>query len=221
MMDLVENPGFIDDAMVFLCEGLGKYLDVMEENRLLRANNNAFVKCTNSPLGSNGLAITDELSSAEGREEAVRCRDLWGYVMAQEFAGVSPEMHERYVLRHQQALGSRFGLLCYGCCEPNDRKWDAIFHAFPNLRELSVSHAALLPIAVESIGRRAVFCWKPNSTMLTFATEKAVRAQLADGMREAKDCHLLVCLRDTLTLGGKPELATRWTRIAMDLALSA
>lgn len=221
MMDLAENPGFVDDAMVFLCGGLGKYLDLMEDNRLLRPNNNAFVKCTNSPLGSNGLAITDELPSAEGREDTVRCRDLWGYVMAQEFAGVSPEMHERSVLRHQQALGRRFGLLCYGCCEPNDRKWSAIFRAFPNLREVSVSHAADLRLAVEAIGRRAVFSWKPNSTMLTFASEEDVRRQLAEGMEEAKDCHLLVCLRDTLTLGGRPEIAERWTRIAMDLAQSS
>jgi len=218
LMDLVENPGFIDDAMAFLCDGLGRYLDAMEENRLLRPNNNAFVKFTNSPLGSNGLAITDELPSAEGRADAVRCRDLWGYAMAQEFAGVSPEMHERYVLRHQRKLGERFGLFCYGCCEPNDRKWEAIFSTFPNLREVSVSHAADVEIAAQAIGGRAVFSWKPNSTTLTFEGEDAIRAQLAKGMKRAKHCHLIVCLRDNLTLGGKPELASRWTRIAMELA---
>lgn len=221
LMDLVENPGFIDDAMAFLCDGLGQYLDLLEENRLLRPNNNAFVKCTNSPLGSNGLAITDELPSAHDRGGTVRCSDLWGYAMAQEFAGVSPEMHERYVLRHQRVLGGRFGLFCYGCCEPNDRKWDAIFRTFPNLREVSVSHAADLEIAAEAIGGRAVFSWKPNSTTLTFAGEEAIRGQLAEGVEKTKDCHLIVSLRDNLTLGGRPELASQWTRIAMDLAQSA
>jgi hypothetical protein len=218
LTDFVDNPGFIDDAMAFLCDALGRYLGALEDNNLLRPNANAFIKCSNTPLGSNGLAITDDLPSEWVPGMRVRCGELWGYAMAQELAGVSPEMHERFVLSHQKALGARFGLFSYGCCEPNDRKWGAIFRAFPNLREVSVSHAADLEIAAQAIGDRYVFCWKPNSTILTFATERQIREQLEGGMRAARGCHLVLCLRDTLTLGGRPELAARWTRIAKELA---
>jgi len=220
-MDLADNPLFVDDAMAFICEGLDGYLDAMEGNRLLRLNNNDFTKSTNSPLGSNGLAITDGIPGQGSKHDEVKCRDLWGYSMAQEFVGVSPEMHEKYVLSHQRKLGERFGLLCYGCCEPNDRKWASIFKTFRNLREVSVSHVADLDIAAEAIGANYVFSWKPNSTILPYSDEEAIRRQLADGMGKARDCHLVVSLRDNLTLGGRPELLSRWTRTAMELAEKA
>ncbi len=218
LADLIDDPSFIDDAMAFICQGLWRYLDVMEANGLLRLNNNEFIKASNTPLGSNGLAITDELPRGGGSGQPPRCGDLWGYAMAQEFAGVSPEMHERFVLRHQKSLARRFGLLCYGCCEPNDNTWDAILDAFPNLREVSVSHCADLDKAVEKIGDRYVFSWKPNSALLTVGRLEDTRELLRTGMQKAAGCHLVVCLRDTLTFHGRPELAGEWTRTAMELA---
>jgi len=211
----------VDEAMAFICDGLDRYLDALERNGPLRPNNNEFIKAANTPLGSNGLAITDELPGEDGKREGFSCRDLWGYAMAQEFAGVSPEMHERHVLRHQRRLGARFGLLCYGCCEANDRKWESIFAAFPNLRSVSVSHCADLPKAVEMIGDRYVFSWKPNSSTLNFCAAEAIREQLREGLRLARQCHLVVSLRDTLSFEQRPERAWQWTRIAMELAESA
>ncbi len=218
LTDCVDNPGFIEDAMAFICQGLHGYLSAMEENGLLRPNNNEFIKASNTPLGSNGLAVTDELPRAGSFGAPVRCAELWGYMMAQEFAGVSPEMHARLVLAHQKSLGARFGLLSYGCCEPNDAKWDTIAAAFPNLREVSVSHCADLDKAVEKIGTRYVFSWKPNSSPLTFGRLSESVEALRAGMQKAKGCHLVVCLRDTLTFNGHPDLPGEWTRRAMEMA---
>jgi hypothetical protein len=138
--------------------------------------------------------------------------------MAQELTLVSPIMHKEFVLPYQQKLCKRFGLLSYGCCEANDYKWDNLFETFDNLRELSVSHACNFDIAVDKIRDKYVFAWKPHCGMITNFDEKSIEEKLTEGCEKAKNCHLLICLRDNLTLYGEPERVTKWVDIAQDVA---
>jgi hypothetical protein len=216
--DLASEPAFVHDAMRFLAEGTLKYLDTLERENLLRLNNNEFVCASNTPLGSNGLALTDELPAEGSTPGRVRTADLWGYFMAQEFSGVSPDMLEEFVLPYQAMIASRFGMNAYGCCEPNDKKWGRIVARIPNLRELSVSHAADLEIAADALKSDYVFSWKPHPALIASFDEKTVRRELERGLDIAKGCCVVVCLRDTQTLFGEPQRAWKWTAIARELA---
>jgi hypothetical protein len=216
--DLIREPGFVHDAMRFLMEGTSSYLDALERENLLRMNNNEFIAASNTPLGSNGLAVTDELPRQGSTPGHVRTGDLWGYFMAQEFSPVSPDMLEEFVLPYQAGIAARFGMNAYGCCEANDRKWSGILARIPNLRELSVSHAADLEIAADALKNEYVFSWKPHPGLIAAFDEAGVRNELKRGLEIAKGCCLVVCLRDTQTLFGEPERAWKWTAIAQELA---
>jgi hypothetical protein len=216
--DLIREPRFVHDAMHFLMEGTLEYLDALERENLLLLNNNEFITASNTPLGSNGLALTDELPREGCTPGYVRTGDLWGYFMAQEFSEVSPDMLEEFVLPYQARVAARFGMNAYGCCEANDKKWKRIFAHIPNLRELSVSHAANLEIAADALKRNYVFSWKPHPGLIASFDETILRKELKKGLDVAKECCVIVCLRDTQTLFGEPERAWKWTAIAQDLA---
>jgi hypothetical protein len=217
--DLYSAPQFIHEMMEFLMRGTLHYFDQLEKEDLLRLNNNEFVSASNTPLGSNGLACTDELPGKDFDPRHVRTRDLWGFTQAQEFSEVSPEHHAEFVLPYQQKVAERFGLNSYGCCEPNDRKWDQITSRIPRLREVSVSHAADLRVAAEKLNDQYVLSWKPHPvTMIAEHDEHAIRDVLRKGLRTMRDCHVIVCLRDTQTLFGEPERAGGWTRVALEVA---
>jgi hypothetical protein len=217
--DLVTAPEFVKEAMDFLMRGTLHYLDDLEKEGLLRLNNNEFMYNSNTPLGSNGLGITDELPKEGFDPDRVTRGHLWGYFMAQEFSEVSPDMLAEFVLPYQASLAEKFGLTCYGCCEGNDRKWDIIIDSFPHLRELSASHAADLRIAAETLGNRYVISWKPNAThMIATFDEDYIRRCMKEAFDIAKDCCLVVSLRDTQTLFGEPDRIGSWTRITLEAA---
>ncbi len=60
---------------------------------------------------------------ASALSPSVRLRDMWGFAESQETVGVSPRMFAEFVLPYQIPLLERFGLNCYGCCEPLDKRW--------------------------------------------------------------------------------------------------
>jgi len=217
--DFCNAPDFVHEAMQFLLEGTLKYLDDLDRENLLRLNNNEFIRSSNTPLGSNGLGITDELPRNGWDPHHVTTEHLWGYFQAQELTGVSADMLEEFVLPYQAQIAKRFGLNCYGCCEPNDLKWDRILKRLPHLRELSVSHASRLEIAAEKLRGDYVFSWKPHPVeMITTFDEEPVRRTLKSAFDITRDCCVVVCLRDTQTLDGKPEQTAEWTRIALEVA---
>jgi hypothetical protein len=218
--DLMLAPEFVKEAMDFLMQGTLRYLDDLEKEGLLRMNNNEFIHNGNTPLGSNGLGITDELPCEDFDSNRVTCEHLWGYFMAQEFSEVSPDMLAEFVLPYQIPIAERFGLTCYGCCEGNDRKWDLIMNSVPHLRELSVSHAADLEVAAEKLKDRYVLSWKPNtSRMIATFDEEYIRRSMEEAIEITRGCCMVISLRDTQTLFGEPERIRRWTRITLETAM--
>ncbi len=217
-LDMLAEPQFVHDAMELITQGIAQYKQTIQEQGWLRLNNMSYVRGANTPLGSNGLSISKELPQKDF-DGTVRYRDLWGYSMAQEFSEVSPQMHSEFVLPYQKRLTDDFGLLSYGCCESNDKKWQQIFETFHNLREVSVSHVADLDIAADNIQDKYVFSWKPNCSVIATYHEEEIRQQLKTGFEKTKDCHVVCCLRDNITLFGHAERVARWTDIAMELAL--
>ena len=66
--------------------------------------------------------IEPSLRAAEDFDEShVRTMDMWGFTESQETVRVSPKMVGEFVFPYQRPLQERFGLNCYGCCEPLDK----------------------------------------------------------------------------------------------------
>ena len=54
----------------------------------------------------------------------VRTRDIWGLAESQVTSGVSSELFEEFIFAYQKPVMERFGLTCYGCCEPMDKRFE-------------------------------------------------------------------------------------------------
>ena len=82
----------------------------------------------------------------------VRTKDCWGFCESQETSTISPRMFAEFILPYQLPILERFGLNCYGCCEPLDNRWKFV-ETIPNLRRVSISPWANLSQMAERLGR--------------------------------------------------------------------
>lgn len=195
MYDMVECPDNLHRLMAFLRDGTAARLDYLESNGLLAPNwDGAYV-------GSGGFGWTHELPQAD-YADAVRTRDMWGFCESQETVGVSPAMFEEFIAPYQASLMERFGLNCYGCCEPLDKRWHVV-KKLPRVRRVSVSAWADLRVMADYLQDDYVFSYKPNPATLAGPTfdEDAIRADLREAMRITRGCCLEVVMKDCHTIG--------------------
>ena len=189
-------------------------LDQYERLGVLALNNGA------NGVGPGGLGFTDELPAKDFDGVHVRARDQWGHATTQIFSLVSPAMHIEFALQYESRFLSRFGLGCYGCCEPLDRKVDIIKRHLPNLRRLSMSPWVDPARGAEAIGKSLVFSYKPNPAILggeTWDVDYA-RRQLRDTLEKTRGCVVEVIMKDLHSVRGQPRRMWEWVSMAKDLA---
>jgi hypothetical protein len=210
LYDLYENPQGLKELLGIISRGHMKKLDYLEANQLLGLNNDS------SYVGSGGFGVTDALP-AEDFQGHVRCRDMWGFTESQETVGVSPEMYEEFIFPCEKPLMDRFGLTCYGCCEPLDGRWHVV-KRHQHLRRVSCSPWADLEKMADCLRDRYVLSYKPNPAALAVPEidEKAIREGLSRALDITRGCVVEVIMKDNHTLAGRPENAVRWCRIAKE-----
>ena len=115
---------------------------------------------------------------------------------------------------------NHFGSVDYGCCEPLDNKFDLLINQIPNLRSVAVSPWCNRRIAAEKLSDRYVFVWKPNPSLIcTPEADFALAEQeIRDTLEIAKNCCLVMVMKDTSTFNHEPWRITHWTNIASRLA---
>ena len=205
LYDLYDNEDLLYRALRHMGESKARLLDKLEREHLLFDNR------TNIYTGSGSLGYTN---APRKRDEDVRLSDMWGFADAQEFSAVSGEMFERFAIEHQAIGLNQFGMGCYGCCEPLDNKYDAIFRHLTNVRRLSVSPWSDVPLAAERIGNRAVFSWKPNpSRICTGFDDDEILSWLKEVAAQTRDCHIEIILKDIRTCGGTPQHLMRFIEL--------
>ena len=209
MLDMVEDPPLVHRLMAIIRDGHLSRLDYLEEQGLLASNSDQYV-------GSGGFGYTDELPQSPPAG-GVSTRDMWGFSESQETIGVSPAMFEEFIFRYQLPILRRFGLNCYGCCEPLDERWPVI-KTTPRLRRVSVSPWADMVKMREQLEDRYILSVKPNPAPLALRRldEDAVRRTIRDALRATKGGHVEIIMKDNHTLGGNPENAVEWVRIARE-----
>ncbi|MDO9542044.1 MAG: hypothetical protein Q7J98_06945 [Kiritimatiellia bacterium] len=211
MVDMLDNPRMLHDAMAFLEEGHRHIMRQLIEQNLLSLNND------NTAIYTSGHGYTNELPKPDRcGSQQVLPEDLWGWAEAQEMASVSPEMHAEFAFPYEKRLLEPFGLNGYGCCDDVTRKLDFVL-TIPNLRRVSVSPWADVELCAQRIKDAVIFMWKPHPAHLVgeFNPLKIQRylGHTADVAR-AHGCVLEIVLLDTHTCENHPERFDEWAKIA-------
>jgi hypothetical protein len=212
MLDMTDNPDGLHRLMAFLRDGHAARVDFLERGGYLSLNNDG------TYVGSGGFGWSHELPQADFAGH-VRTIDMWGFGESQETVQVSPRMFAEFVFPYQVPLLERFGLNCYGCCEPLDKRWHVV-EKVPRLRRVSVSAWADPADMAEKLGDRYIYSLKPNPADLAMPSfdEGRIRAGLHEVMRITRDCRLEVIMKDNHTIGNDPSRVVNWVRIAREEA---
>jgi hypothetical protein len=210
MFDVYDNPDLIHRIMSILRDGTLAMLDRLEEEGLLGHNRDG------TYVGSGGLGWSNELPSVDF-DGKVRCADMWGFAESQETVGISPEMFAEFVFPYQKPILERFGLNCYGCCEPLDKRWHVV-KEIPHLRRVSVSPWADRRKMVEQLEDKYIYSLKPNPAYLAMSTfdEDYIRADLREVFQITQNCCVEIIMKDNHTIGNDPQRVIRWVQIARE-----
>lgn len=213
MLDMYDHPEGVHRLMGFLRDGYLAKLDFLEENDLLSLNTGG------SYVGSGGFGWTGELPQSDFDKEHVRTIDMWGFTESQETVGVSSEMFAEFIFPYQREIQERFGLNCYGCCEPIDPRWEVVKQT-PRLRRVSASPWANKSRMAELLGSDYVLSMKPSPTPLAGPRidGEQIRGDLRKDLEQTKGCRVEVIMKDNHTIGNNPQNVIDWIRIAKEEA---
>ena len=208
-LDMIERPAWLHGVLAFMRDSTLQLMDHVEASYRMSLNNG------NDHVGSGGLGFTAELPSSEWDGVQGGFRDLWGFTDSQELHLVSPAMFDEFAIQYQIPLMARYGLVCYGCCEALDGKYD-VLKKIPKLRRISISPWANVNEAAEALEDRYVYSWKPHPAYLAtdqFALaelEKSIRATLA----ATRGCVVEIVFKDTQTFRGQPRRLSQAVALA-------
>jgi len=211
--DMIDRPRVVHAAISRMTDAMLRLYEQYERMGLLALNNG------NVRVGSGGPGFTDELPQADFDRRRVRMIDMWGNSTAQIFSEVSPAMHEEFALRYELRILERFGLNCYGCCEPLHKKI-GILRRIPRLRKISMSPFVNIAEGAAGIGQDFVYSAKPNPAVLAGQawSEAVARKNLRDILDGTRGLHVEIILKDIHTVRDEPRRLHEWSRVAMEMA---
>ena len=213
LLDMYDHPEDLHRLMQFLRDGHLAKLDFLEENGLLSLNNDG------TYVGSGGFGYTRELPQEDYDGTHVRTKDMWGFAESQETSTVSSQLFEEFVFQYQVPILERFGLNCYGCCEPLDQRWHVVSRV-PHLRRVSVSPWCNLGRMAESLEDNYICSLKPNPADIAVPhmNEERIRRDLRDAIHTTRGCRVEIIMKDNHTIGRNPQNVIRWCAIAQEEA---
>lgn len=209
MIDMYESPKELHQLLSFMRDG------ILQNNR--EAEQAGHYSLTTQD--HQAMPYTEESEWPRPNSGPRQRRQLWSFCAAQEFAVVSPALHDEFLLRYQLPIQEHFGLLHYGCCEDLTQKID-ILRSFKNLRSIAVAPLANVRKCAEQIGRDYVISWRPNPTDMVCAgwDEARIRRIIREGLQGCRNGYVHIMLKDIETVQNDPSRLARWTRIVREIA---
>ena len=210
--DMIDRPELVRMSIARMVDVMLGRFEQYERMGLLSLNN------ANYRVGSGGLGYTDELPQPDFDGKRVRMIDMWGNSTPQIFSCVSPEMHWEFALKDEMRILERFGLNCYGCCEPLHHKVD-ILRRIPRLRRISMSPFVNIDQGAAAIGQDFIYSAKPNPAVLASNSwhPDLARRDLAELLEKTRGLHLEIILKDIHTTRGEPQRLWDWAKMAMEM----
>jgi hypothetical protein len=207
MLDMVDNPEWLHRLVKFMSDGILRVHDQAEEAG----------DWNMSAHESQAMSYAEELDDPAPNVNGVKRNRLWAFAAAQEFTGISPAMHDAFLLQYQLPILRKFGLVAYGCCEDLTRKID-ILRQIPNLRRIAVAPAANVARCAEQIGPDYVLSYRPSPTEMVgigFDPEW-VRTVIRKDLAACRGCHVDITLKDVETVQGDPDRVRQWARLVRE-----
>lgn len=203
-----DKPDLIHRIMKILRDGNMAKLDFLEKNNLLYLNND------DSYVGSGGIGYCRELPRRNTGCLSIKAEDIWGFAESQETSGVSPDMFEEFIFQYQLPIMKRFGLNCYGCCEPLDKRWHIVKN-IPNLRRVSVSPWANWKKMSEYLEDKYIYSYKPSPSELAvpIINEENIRKNISHILEIAKENVLEIIMKDNHTICNNPDNVINWVKV--------
>lgn len=209
MMHMYDKPRLVHRVMDTISDGFLKEAEYLQDNNLLTLNNFGHY------IDSGGIAYTNDLpSNSNGRK--VEFKDLWGFGVAQAATGISPAMHEEFILPYDLKLLKHCGLVSYGCCETYTSKFGMLKRNFPNLRRVSVSPWCDPEVAAEELEDKYIYSCKLNPSYVTEFDPDAIRKDVREKLETAKGCCLEIILKDVSSLHNDPFRLNKWIKIVSE-----
>ena len=208
MLDMYENPEWLHGLLKFMSEGIQHNQEQAEA-----AGDIGLTFAYNQ-----SMAYAEELQDPAPNVNGVKREQLWGFTAAQEYALVSPEMHEEFLLRYQLPVMKKFGLVAYGCCEDLTNKI-SMLRQIPNLRRIAVSPFADVQKCVEQIGTDYVISYRPSpADMVAYGFDEArIRNILKRDLEYLKGTYFDITLKDVETVQSDPERIRNWVNLTREI----
>lgn len=208
MLDMVDRPAWLHDLVGFMAAGVARAQEEAEQ-----AGDWGLSSHVNQ-----AMPYAEELPDPAPNARGVSRRQLWAFMAAQEFTGVSPAMHEEFLLRYQRPILERFGLCAYGCCEDLTNKI-GMLRSISNLRRIAVSPFANVPRCAEQIGRDYVLSYRPSpADMVGYGFDRdRIRRILTRDLQACRGCHVDITLKDVETVEGDPTRVRRWVALCREV----
>lgn len=217
MLDLIERPQLVHDAVERMVQAWMVELDQFEAQNLLSLD------CNNTRIGSGGYGYTRALPGEAYDPAWVRPKNMWGCSNAQIFSDVSPKMHWAFALEHDLKWLQRWGLTYYGCCEPLDKKIH-LLRKIPNLRKISISPWCNIDRVLKDVGPDYVLSIKPSPAIFAEDTWKPEQAKAAiqDILEKSHgEHHIEMIMKDISTVRYEPQRLWEWAAIALETIANA
>lgn len=214
MLDMYDAPQFLHELMSFLQTEMIKEIEYYERESLFCLNNGPedWTDC-------GGMATNDELPADGFDPDHVRMEDMFVWGESQESVGIGADLYEEFVLSYQLPILNRFGLVAYGCCEPQDNWIDLLIRRVPKLRWVAVPPWSDRELMAEKLQNRYVYCCKPQPSRICQPKPdyESAERELRETLRITKGCCVAIDLKDANNLCGEPHRLTRWTDIAQQV----
>jgi hypothetical protein len=205
-----ESPETIHELMEYMTRDRLRQFEYLEAQGLIVPNTD------NMLAGPRAYGYCSDLPSVEAAPGTLG--DLWCWAESQESTPISPTMFAEFVLPYLKRVTDRFGLVYYGCCEPQTDRLDLIIEAMPNLRSVSVTPWADFDRTAEMLGDRYVFSRKPDPVPISgpqphWQNAEADLRRTYEAARRG-DCNVELLFRDVYDIGGDRSRLRTWTELA-------
>lgn len=208
MVDMIDNSEWLKSLVKFISDGV---LKVHEEAEAA----GDWGLCAHE---NQSMPYAEELPDPAANINGIKRKQLWAYMASQEFTGVSPAMHEGFLLRYQLPILEKFGLVSYGCCEDLTNKIEML-RKIPNLRRIGVSPFADVGKCAERIGQDYVLSYRPSPADMVgygFDVER-IRTILKKDLELCRNSNVDITLKDVETVQGDTERVRKWVSITREV----
>lgn len=202
MMDMIDEPDLAHRLMQVVLDAQRNKLDAIETAGGIRPNNDT------------AMFLSDPLHEHSNGHHTLQ--DCWIHGNSQEFDMVGPDMFAEFLLDYQKQVFSRFGAVCYGCCENLTQKLDLVLE-IPNLRLITCSAWTDIPTMVDKVGDSCCIMWRHKASDVVFPDDlSGLKRTITEQAKAFQGCYYQVVLRELQTLAGHENRLSEWTKLSFD-----